>query len=364
MGDVVHVWCPTDHDETPPQRGVEVHPTLGALLPQDILDTGAAISAIPGPRRLLVQWVPHAFGLRAVNLPFCLWLLSRRIVSGDSVDLMIHEAFLDVRGSVRQRLAAIVQRVMMAILLLAAKRVWVSVPRWWQIARPFCLGRRIAVGWLPVPSNVPETACLQRVRTLRQEACGAPTVGHFGSFGTVTDAQLIPILETVLDRCPALLLRLIGRGASSAKSRLVARQPDATDRIVVADGVGLDEVASQIAASDVMIQPYLDGVSGRRTSFMACLALGIATVTHAAECTEADWLELRPCVFVDPLPEAYAAATLALLADEGSRRQIGECARTVYDQRFHMRHIVARLRQPDDAVCPSDDCTPQCGLAG
>lgn len=349
-GDSVHVWCPTVQGAVPLQSDVEVHQTLGALQPGDILDTGRAMSAIPGQKRLLVQWVPHAFEMRAVNVPFCLWVLKRRVVSGDAVDLMIHEPFLGVRGSARQRLAGIVQRVMMVVLLLAATRVWVAVPQWWQFARPFGLGRRIPVGWLPVPSNVPLTASLQRVSALRSEAESGPTVGHFGSFGSVTDAQLIPILEAVMDRCPTTLLRLIGRGALSAKSRIVSRRPDVSLRILVSDGAGLDEVASQIAACDVMIQPYLDGVSTRRTSLMAGLALGIATVTHEAECTEPIWRELDACVMVVPTPEAYASTVAALLTDEGRRLQLGERARRVYDERFHLRHIIERLQQTDDNV--------------
>jgi hypothetical protein len=29
--------------------------------------------------RLLVQYVPHAFGFKAMNLPFCLWLYAHTI---------------------------------------------------------------------------------------------------------------------------------------------------------------------------------------------------------------------------------------------------------------------------------------------
>lgn len=362
-GTIVHVWCPTAECAVPSQLGVEVHSSFGALMPRDLLRVGAKLDALPGPRRLLIQWVPHAFGLRSLNLPFCLWVLKRAVFSGDSVDLMIHEAFLDVRGTIRQRLAAVIQRAMMVVLLLAAKRVWVSVPRWWQLVQPFAFRRRIAVVWLPVPSNVPSDPSLPRVDELRSEVA-ALTIGHFGSFSSVTNAQLIPILEAIVDRCPEAWLRLIGRGASSAKAHLVSRRPDLLERIVVADGVGLDEVSSQIAASDVMIQPYLDGVSSRRTSFMACLALGIATVTHAGESTEPDWHELDACVLVEPLPEAYATATDALLADEGSRRQLGSRARHVYDERFHIRHVVDRLRRSDDTVGPSNSGSPEGGLVG
>ena len=36
------------------------------------------------PRRLFVQWVPHGFGYKSLNMPFCLWVW-RRARGGDSV---------------------------------------------------------------------------------------------------------------------------------------------------------------------------------------------------------------------------------------------------------------------------------------
>lgn len=356
-GDPVDVWCPAGAGTPVEQAGVLVHSDLDGYYPSHLWRLGRRLDSMPRPRRLLVEWVPQAFGMKAVNLPFCLWLLGRRVASGDVIDLMIHEAFLDIRGSLRQRLAGIVQRLMVSVLLLASTRVWVSVPRWGQLVRPFTLDRRARARWLPVPSNIPLVPHSERVHSLRDETNGTPTVGHFGSFNPATNARLIPILEAVLEVCPEVALRLIGRGATTAKDELIVRRPGISERILVSDGVQRDEAANQIAACDVMIQPYPDGISSRRTSFMAGFALGVATVTHAAECTEPIWSELEACILVDPAPDAYAMATAALLADREARIRIGERARQVYDEKFHIRHVVGRLRHPLDTLHRSDDPT-------
>jgi glycosyltransferase involved in cell wall biosynthesis len=168
--------------------------------------------------------------------------------------------------------------------------------------------------------------------------------------------QSLPILEAVLDRCPSVALRLIGRGASHARAKLLSQRPADKERILVADGLALDEVACQIASCDVLVQPYLDGVSSRRTSFMAGLALGIASVTHAAESTEPLWVFEAACVLVNnPSPEAYSEATAMLLSDDEARHRLGERAREVYEERFHIRHVVARLREPSDRRLDADN---------
>ena len=41
-----------------------------------------------------MQWVPHGFGYRSMNLGFCLWLRPRAR-SGDQVELMVHEPYLE-----------------------------------------------------------------------------------------------------------------------------------------------------------------------------------------------------------------------------------------------------------------------------
>src|SRR6266700_1765774 len=115
-GDRVHVWCKSAEDrEGRPQAHstVSVHRSESHSL-------GKALDEFDPPRRLLVQWVPHGYGYRSMNLPFCLWLWNRSWRCGDRVELMVHEPFLAFgEGSWRQDAAALVHRLMTVILLQA-----------------------------------------------------------------------------------------------------------------------------------------------------------------------------------------------------------------------------------------------------
>ena len=52
-------------------------------------------------------------------------------------------------------------------------------------------------------------------------------------------------------------------------------------------------LADHIGACDLLIQPYPDGISSRRTSAMAGLALGIPVITTTGSLTESLWAETR-----------------------------------------------------------------------
>ena len=127
-GDEVHVYCPGR--ARPAAGGVHLHPVLGTFSSADLRRAGERIDACPGSRRLVIQWVPHGFGQRSLNLGFCLWV-ARRARAGDLVDIVVHEPYLDFGwGPLRHLAMAAVHRLMTAVLLRAADRVWISTPAW------------------------------------------------------------------------------------------------------------------------------------------------------------------------------------------------------------------------------------------
>ena len=76
-GESVHVWCPTSSGPAPQVPGVVVHATAGTWSREDIARVDRELDATPRPRRLLVQWVPHAYGQRSMNVGFCRWVRRR-----------------------------------------------------------------------------------------------------------------------------------------------------------------------------------------------------------------------------------------------------------------------------------------------
>lgn len=346
-GDAVHVWCPPAEGETPRVPGVSVHRELGRMAPRDLKRVGRMLDRMPGPRKLLVQWVPHSYGYRSLNVAFCAWLWSRSALRGDRVQVMVHEPWLAFsRRSVRQSVAASVHRLMTLVLLRAAERVWLSAPWWERLWRPYALGRRTPFEWLPLPNGVPvhSVRATGRTEEARFVAPGGVQLGHFGTYGAWMAERLTRLLPALLHTGGRAML-LIGKGSEAFLEGFLGGHPELAGRIRATGVLTHAEVSRHLAACDLMVQPYPDGVSARRTSLLAVIAHGVPAVTTQAWATEPLWPE-SGAVALAPLDDldAERAAVERLIADPEERRRLGEAGRRLYETRFDLARTIERLR--------------------
>lgn len=341
-GDDVHVWCPGGERAAP--SGVHVHGGLGTFGRGDLERVGRALDQHAAPRRLVVQWVPHGFGKRSMNLEFCLWVW-RRARRGDAVDVVVHEPYLQFgRGPIQHLAMALVHRLMTIVLLRAADRVWMSTPAWADRLRPYLLGRRLEMRWLPIPGceahgSASGAAATDLARLSR------PLVGHFGTYGTLVTSLLEERLEGVMASPTRPSLILMGEGGDAFARHLAARHPEWRDRVLATGYVSPDRLDTYLSACDVLLQPYPDGITTRRTSAMAGLARGRALVTTAGHLTEPLWAERQAVLLVPAAdPAAFVAGVEGLLRDADARGQLGARARAVYDAHFSVSQLVHTLR--------------------
>jgi glycosyltransferase involved in cell wall biosynthesis len=348
-GDAMHVWCPPFAGEAAAASGVVVHRELGDLSAAALRRAGRLLDRFRAPRRLLVQWVPHAYGFRSMNLFFCRWLWGRA-ARGDRVDLVVHEAYLDFLGGTwKQAGAAVVQRLMTVIVLNAARRVWVSTPTWEARLRPYTLHRRVPFGWLPIPSNIPLVEDPAGVSVIRARHGGAAghLVGHFGTY--YYNRQFPGFLLRLLAELLASPLRpgvlLLGRGGDGLRDELVSRHPDLAGRVHAPGILDQADVSRHLSACDVLVHPYPDGVSCRRTTVMAGLLHGRPVVTTTGHDTEPLWAEAG-AVTLTPVGDVarLVQATEQLLRDEPGRRRLGRQAQAFYHELFDLRHTLTALR--------------------
>lgn len=348
-GDEVHIWCPPAEHGTAAAAGVVVHRELGRFAVSDLRRTGRMLDQFKGPRRLLVQWVPHGYGYQAMNLPFCLWLWNRAFSHRDRVELMVHEPFLSFgEGSWRQNGVAVVHRLMTIILLSAVSRVWMTIPAWGKRLRPYALGKQIQFTWLPVASNIPVVDDAASVDAIRSRYVGAEgsIVGHFGTCDRHITDLLLGSVPSLLQNGNKPSMLFLGRGSELMREELIRRHPEIADRLHATGELEAAELSAHVSACDVMLQPYIDGVSSRRTSVMVALAHGVPIVTTTGELTESLWAE-SAAVSLVPAGDvaAFLNETRALLTDETKRLRLSAAARTLYDERFDIKRIITTLRE-------------------
>ena len=354
--DEVHVWCglpgtlEKDSEEKQARNsdGVLVHEEFGRFAPADLKHVGLKLDQFPEPRRLLVQWVPQGYGYRSMNLPFCLWLWHRAKRKRDRIEVMAHEPFLAFgEGSRKQDLAAAVHRLMVVILLKAASRVWVSIPDWETRLRPFVFGPNKPFGWLPVPSTVPVIVDPGGTSQIRDQYSmrGGSLVGHFGAYDRYMVELMLKVLPSLLQSRENLAVILLGRGGRELLEKLSESHPETQKRIHATGSLTAENISRHLAACDVLLQPYQDGVSGRRTSVMAGISHGIPVVTTTGKATEACWslsqaVKLTKTGDVD----AMVGAVGAVLDDDAEKSRLGEAGRTLYHELFDVKRTIATLR--------------------
>jgi glycosyltransferase involved in cell wall biosynthesis len=342
-GDQVHVWAPGDRERVSLERGISIHRLAGRFGPRAIAQLARGLDDLPAPRRLLVQYVPNAFGMKGMNVPFCAWLASRQ----EKLWVMFHEVATPWNaGKLRRDLPlGVVTRFDAALIAKRADEMFVSVPAWEKLLASFVPGFTQAT-WSPIPSNFPDEAKPELVDAAlaKKKADGAPRwIGHFGTYGGLLAPMLAPIIERLLRARNDRRVILLGRGAEKFAKTLPS---EVRENVLVPNASSPDEIVAQLSACDVVLQPYADGISSRRTSVMASIALGLPVISHAGAQTEPIWKSAKAIVLAhDESTRAYVDATESLLADPDLARAVGEKARSVYRVQFSIERTIRVLRE-------------------
>jgi glycosyltransferase involved in cell wall biosynthesis len=283
--------------------------------------------------RLFIQYVPQAFARRGMNVELIRWLVRQPA----EVWVQFHEVAFgwDWLSRPQHQLIALVQRWMSRALARRADRIFVSVEGWRRQLGD--LGARAE--WLPIPSNVPTSVPQLVVARTKRELGRGPWVGHFGTYGPGIVRDLAPALLELADRNSDVRFLLLGRGATRFGQDL-----GLGDRVRFLEDLSAESVAAHLSACDVLLQPFPDGISTRRTSAMAGLALGVPTVTTEGHLTDSIWPASGAVVLADVGDvAALAGATLDLLDDSSRARSVGERGAQLYRERFAMDRTIEIL---------------------
>jgi len=341
-GDDVRVYAPECGIADPPGR-VEVHRFAKGFGLIGMVRLRIELSKLPQPRRVLVQYVIQSFGMRAMNVFFALGM---RTLHGFPLWVMFHEYVIDDSKTMSplRRLQAWVTRQIGMTVARSSDFYFISIPAWAdRIARG---APNVPYRWLPVPSNLEVVADLTEVQELRAGIApdGRALIGHFGSY-RMKDAVdfLSRLVVTILEADENCTFIFLGRGSAEFVSTLYAAHAKYKQQIYATGSLSAHELAVHLSACDALVQPYEDGVSTRRGSLMAGLALGVPIVTSSGVNTEDLWegaVELVP-FDVDLTVERLQR----LIGDRALRERLSINSRMLYNKTFAVERLVAVLRE-------------------
>jgi glycosyltransferase involved in cell wall biosynthesis len=378
-GNTVHVWasasCPADRVSTPHASlaaGPASHPcSKNGKSQSEVQGTEIAranVHWLPGhfgirtlaaltrslrtspPGCVLVQYVPHAFGYKAMNLPFCLWL---NTIRKNHLMVMFHEVAFPLSNAqpARHNLLGAVTRLMAWLVCRRASTILVASARWEVLLRR--LGITAPVSWVPVPSNVPVVDRAGATAMVRKRYVDDPglLVGHFANYSDYAADRLSQTVPALLDSNPRLSVLLVGTRSHDLGTRLINQHPATSRRLYSTGVLEPSELSCTLAACDLMVQPYPDGVSTRRGSVTALLAHRRAIVTTSGAATEELWSS-SDAVALAPADDFAAFRRLIgfAISNPQLRRDYERAAGSLYESRFALRHTVAALMDNGDAA--------------
>lgn len=302
-----------------------------SMATDDILDAArrGATDAV------VVQFNPFAFGRRGIAPGLVARLFRLRLqYRGVTVGVMCHETVGWLPGwtwrGVRQ-----LHRLQLGLILASADIAWASTTEWLRELRRLG-GRRATV--LPVGSNLPD---MRSERDVVRGEIGAThdrlVVATFSTGHMSHQEELVAESVRRLAVHHDVLLLTLGAG----------RSPLAQDgvREVCPGLLEPAAVARLLAAADLYICPYVDGVSTRRGTVMAALQHGLPVVGTVGVSTAPELRSFlgRYGVTTTSSTQTFADCVEASVAERDALCRHGERGRRLYETTYDWPVIARRL---------------------
>jgi glycosyltransferase involved in cell wall biosynthesis len=288
---------------------------------------------------VVLQYNPFWYGRRgfAPGLPIGVLRL-RRSAPGATIALMVHETYVDPKNW-KWALMRAWQRTQLRALQRLADIQLCSIEEWTTMLRRSA--PRVPAHHLPVPSNLPDRRCARAASRARLEIGDDCIV--LATFGMRHPGRLT---DRMLDAARAV------RAAGRRVAILNLGTGEAT-RATLPDGVTListgfleaPHAAEALAAADIFMAAFADGVSTRRGTLMAALQHEIAVVGTVGHLTDSILREARQALRLTPVdrPDLFVSAVAELAADPARRCALARAGRAMYEERFDWPIVVDAL---------------------
>ncbi len=296
---------------------VQVLGSVGEL-PDDV----AARWELDGVGAVLIQYVPFLYARRGLS-PYPRWLARAARARGMRVTVFVHEPWVP-RTRLPWLILSPLQRRQLRRLIAASDAVATPVPAWAQMLGPQTKIVRVGSTLGEAPGRLPG-----------REALEGPVV--FSPFAAGLRWDWVTQAVSRIGADPPLVV--IGADADgmrrhSATRRWVTAEWDCRGRLSASDVMAL------LNRARVVLAPYLDGITGRRTSAAASLSTGAKLISSTGHLFDEYFSQ-------SPISLAGDAEEFARNAAEAwtSAQTDAECSarRTWYDTHLDPRALDAQL---------------------
>jgi glycosyltransferase involved in cell wall biosynthesis len=289
---------------------------------------------------ILLQYNPFSYGRAGFAPTLVRDVIALRRRSGARLALMIHEAWVDMT-SPKWTLVGVWQRAQLRALLPLADTVLTSTE---------ALAREVRHGAVHVPIATTITPVSTPRHTARQQLALDDKLA-VAVFGRGNPSRALDHAEHAIDALA---------GAHGAERLAVLNIGADAPKLAVRDGVDVrtpgalpaEEVSRWLLASDIVLLPFTDGLSTRRTTLMAALAHGRAVLGLSGRNTDLVLREARDAIALTPAGDldAFSRAAVELTTDPGRLDALGAAGQRLYEARFDWpvlaRTVASILERP------------------
>lgn len=347
-GDHVHVWSPADRSEISHAGTAKVHSLPPGFGWRWLRELNRQLRTFHAPHNLLIQYVPHMYGWKSMNLAFCWWIYNQR---KHNVFIMFHEvAFPFRRGQkLRHSLLAVVHRLMAWVILRSVRHSFTSTEPYLALLQK--LGNdQTPISLLRICSNIPvESYTPYGWPTRQQDDLGDIfRVGIFSNFNHEIRGALEPAIGLLLEN-PKIEILLLGPG-DAFRQALVKKQPQAAPRITTTGRLQVSKIGDHMRRCDALLQLYPDGASAARGTLIGAMASGVPVVTTAGPATDRLLLDSGAMLFADRSAESIRDAIELLRENPALSKDLAALAQSLYRDSFEPAVIVSRIREAVSGV--------------
>ncbi len=331
-GHSVAVW--TGEPEPLKYESVSVHVVPKPWRHRALRQIGASLRNWK-PDAVVIQYSPYLYARFGIHPLLPPWIAALRAALRRPIAVVAHEHHYPL-GLQPDRLAlGVPQFAVFQAITLAADRVFFAYEVLCERYRARFPWRRERFSWLPVGANVglapggtvPEGTAEER-RVLLQ-------------FGGAHPTRLFDLSFAALDAARAELgssrVALVFAGLDQAtvtKELERCGVDDLRDSVRALGYLSAEQVSAWLRRADVVLAPYLDGVSTRRGSVASALEHGKPVVTTRGWATDPSFGWEKVCALSDPDPRAFAHEAVGLLKDVSRASALGTAARQKFQEKF------------------------------
>lgn len=294
------------------------------------------------PDFIILQYVCQMYG-RAGIIPGLLAfiLLVKLLFPHTKLLVTFHELWIPLNP--KELILGIIQRLQTGIIILAADAGIVTTISREKAMRKLFSFKKIYK--IPVGSNIPAAPI---PRTL--SAGDGLTLSTFGRIHPERDLiSLIKAVGIIYQKYDNVKLKIIGK-IDECEQYFAAleeiKKQKLEKNISWTSTCSNDEILAHLRNSHIYISPELDGASGRRTTMMAALSIGLPIIAYDGYDTEKILKNGENIILIPPKnPEILAENIIKLANNENLRIKLGINAGKTFENFFSWEKITKQYEK-------------------